>query len=66
MYVHVHVYSQSQSQCLSVSLSVSQCLSVSSFIDEFTFKSDFSLRPDQIIVAADQNIGYVCMDADDL
>ena len=30
-----------------------------------TFQSHFSLRPDQIVVAADKNIGFVCMDVDD-
>ena len=35
-------------------------------MDEFTFKTSFSLRPDQIIVAADKNIGFVCMDVDNL
>ena len=35
-------------------------------MDEFTFKTSFSLRPDQIIVAADKNIGFVCMYVDNI
>ena len=33
--------------------------------DEFSLQSSFYLRPDKIIVAADKNIGFVCMDVDD-
>ena len=34
--------------------------------DEFALQSDFSLNPNQIVVSADKNIGFVCMDVDNL
>ena len=33
--------------------------------DNYSFQSHFSLQPDQIVIAADKNIGFVCMDIDD-
>ena len=33
--------------------------------ENFSFQSHFSLYPDKIVIAADKNIGFVCMDTDD-